>query len=68
MAGAGARTGEGVEVAGSEGTSITESLTINELLSSPEGNRGWGAGGGCLLYVCGAHRFCASRFKCHLLG
>lgn len=42
MAEAGTVAGEGVEVAGSEGTSITESLTINELLSSPEGYRGWG--------------------------
>lgn len=66
--------GAGVEVAGTKGTSITESLTINELLSSAEGNRGVGnergrgRGRGSILYVCSAHRFCASRFKCHLLS
>lgn len=64
--------GAGVEVAGTKGTSITESLTINELLSSAEGNRGVGnergKGRGSILYVCSAHRFCASRFKCHLLS
>lgn len=44
MAGTVAETvaGAGVEVAGTKGTSITESLTINELLSSAEGNRGVG--------------------------